>query len=154
MQDRIQIITKIPPTLALSRHVEPPEVKRREKLIAPWYVELRVQPILTRAHRMYLKLNRPYGTVRHIPISEPLAFLTLDLPENPPACTLYYLSPTKCKLGNDCRYAHDYDFTDAEIDDLGANAKKVPCTTIIKGMHCGDGCISFALSVCPNSNSR
>ncbi|KAJ2912075.1 hypothetical protein MD484_g8338, partial [Candolleomyces efflorescens] len=63
--------------------------------------------------------------------------------QNPPACTLYYLSPTKCKLGNDCRYAHDYDFTDAEIDDLGANAKKVPCTTIIKGETClwGDECI-------------
>lgn len=51
--------------------------------------------------------------------------------ENPPPCTLFYLS--NCKHGAECKYAHDYILEPEHFQEIRSNAKKSPCPARNKG---------------------
>ncbi|KAF8211262.1 hypothetical protein K438DRAFT_1806990 [Mycena galopus ATCC 62051] len=60
--------------------------------------------------------------------------------QKPPPCTLFYLS--NCKLGSNCKYAHDYLLNAEHLEEMRDNARLGPCPMINRGEPCtwGDAC--------------
>ncbi|KAJ7173476.1 hypothetical protein C8R46DRAFT_115823 [Mycena filopes] len=61
--------------------------------------------------------------------------------QKPPPCTLFYMKKS-CKFGATCKFAHDYDLTTAQREELAKFNKKAPCPTVLSGGPCkfGDSC--------------
>jgi hypothetical protein len=54
-------------------------------------------------------------------------------PDDPAPCSLHYLS--MCKLGDECRFGHDYELRQEHIEEMQRNAKKGPCPSLRKGVY-------------------
>ncbi|WVQ93578.1 hypothetical protein IAU59_000653 [Kwoniella sp. CBS 9459] len=52
---------------------------------------------------------------------------------DPRPCHTYYLSPWGCKNDDECRYGHDYDLNEAQLDVLAKLAKSIMCPYILSG---------------------
>ncbi|KAI0796542.1 hypothetical protein C8Q75DRAFT_802236 [Abortiporus biennis] len=58
----------------------------------------------------------------------------------PPPCNMHYLA--RCKFGESCDYAHDYDLKPVHIEEMRSHAQRTPCSTVNRGEFCayGDNC--------------
>lgn len=77
----------------------------------------------------------PPPAVRRLNPNQPLS------KQNPRPCNIHYLTGN-CWL-EDCQYAHDYDLTDNQLEELRQYVKKAPCQFVNNGEPClrDDDCI-------------
>ncbi|WVF65947.1 hypothetical protein IAT40_000685 [Kwoniella sp. CBS 6097] len=69
---------------------------------------------------------------------------------DPRPCHTYYLSPWGCKNDDECKYGHDYDLNQAQLDVLAKLAKSIMCPYILGGKcrYSDDECVYG--HKCPN----
>ncbi|CAK5268060.1 unnamed protein product [Mycena citricolor] len=71
-----------------------------------------------------------------------------DLTEHPAPCTSHYLK-NSCPFPLDCRFAHDYVLSTAQVLELAKSAKRAPCPTALKGKKCENDEDCIYGHVCP-----
>ncbi|GAA5950026.1 hypothetical protein JCM21900_001369 [Sporobolomyces salmonicolor] len=71
--------------------------------------------------------------------------------QDPPPCNAFYLVG-HCDVPR-CRFCHDYDLTDAEIDEMRRGAKYHLCHAIQNGVECPDGDNCIYGHYCPRGPS-
>ncbi|OCF40727.1 hypothetical protein I317_05422 [Kwoniella heveanensis CBS 569] len=72
---------------------------------------------------------------------------------DPRPCHTYYLSPWGCKNDDECKYGHDYDLNQAQLDVLAKLAKSIMCPYILsdKCRYSDDECVYGHR--CPNPDN-
>ncbi|KAH9994095.1 hypothetical protein BJV74DRAFT_987332 [Russula compacta] len=79
------------------------------------------------------------------------SFIDPDLPlykQNPPPCNEHYLMDHCSKEGR-CKYSHEYDLTDEQLETLARSAKQSPCWFLNTDRECPHGVLCCWGHVCP-----
>ncbi|THV07766.1 hypothetical protein K435DRAFT_642543, partial [Dendrothele bispora CBS 962.96] len=66
----------------------------------------------------------------------------------PAPCNLFYLVKN-CKNGLQCKFGHDYELTEKQIDEMKKNAKRSPCPAVNRGKECSWGSDCCMSHFCP-----